>query len=146
MTDYNKDFGARLRELVKNEGVKQVELAIYLNVSPPAVTNYLYGRVPDADILMQIAEYFGVTVDFLLTGESPWQDGVYVGGRKVAETGSDLDLYRELGEADEATRARVKAILEADRKMLEEKKLREQAGDTGQVDAGPRRRGGKKRQ
>jgi len=36
-----------------------------------AATNWKSGKIPNVKTLLQIAAYFGVTVEYLLTGENP---------------------------------------------------------------------------
>lgn len=59
-------FGKRLRALLESRNIRQVELATALNVTPAAVSRYVNGRVPSNETLFAIADYFGVTVDYLL--------------------------------------------------------------------------------
>lgn len=59
-------FGHRLRSLFA--GLKNKEIADKLGVSPPAVQNYLKGRVPDAELLLKIANLTGCDLHWLLTG------------------------------------------------------------------------------
>lgn len=60
-------FGERLRQLRENNGKTREELAQFLGVSYSAVSKYeADNRIPSNAILTRIAEYFGVTTDFLL--------------------------------------------------------------------------------
>lgn len=62
-----KKFGDVLRKLLDVRGLSQKQLAEDLNISPGAIGNYVRNnREPDYRTLMSIAEYFGVTTDFLL--------------------------------------------------------------------------------
>lgn len=60
-------FAARLREKREELGISQKDLAKQLNVSSSTVGMWERGkRNPDNDTLPKIANYFGVTVDYLL--------------------------------------------------------------------------------
>jgi transcriptional regulator with XRE-family HTH domain len=60
-----------IRNLRKNLGLSQAELAQKLNVHQTAVSQWENGRtMPDVDSLKRIAEIFGVSVDVLL-GRDP---------------------------------------------------------------------------
>ena len=62
-------LGMRIAALRKNAGWNQTELASRLQISPSAVGMYEQGRrEPSAQILVALAEVFGVSVDYLLTG------------------------------------------------------------------------------
>lgn len=67
-------LGARIAALRKNADMSQAELAARLKISPSAVGMYEQGRrEPAAEVLVAMAQIFGVTVDYLLTG-SPRND------------------------------------------------------------------------
>jgi transcriptional regulator with XRE-family HTH domain len=63
-------LGTRIAALRRQSGLNQSELAKVLGVSPSAVGMYEQGRrEPSGALLVQIAEHFGVTTDYLLTGK-----------------------------------------------------------------------------
>ena len=60
-------FPERLTQLRTNRQLRQRELAKSLHVSTSAISNYEQRlRYPDIDMLIRIADYFGVTTDYLL--------------------------------------------------------------------------------
>jgi len=59
--------GQRIIQLRREQGVYQKELADYLQVSVGTVSNYEKSRhFPDPATICKIAEFFGVTCDYLL--------------------------------------------------------------------------------
>jgi MerR family transcriptional regulator, light-induced transcriptional regulator len=61
------DFATRLRELRKDRGLRQVDLAGEMGVAQTTIANYeQHTRFPDEDTLRKIANYFDVSLDFLL--------------------------------------------------------------------------------
>jgi transcriptional regulator with XRE-family HTH domain len=58
-----KSIGQIIAELRKEKGVKQEELASYLNVSAQAVSKWENGGTPDIEHIPAIADFFGVTTD-----------------------------------------------------------------------------------
>ena len=65
-----KNFGARVRLLRKRSGQTQEQLAEKLNISTSYLGKIELGRrTPSIDLLLDMAEQFGVTVDVLLRGE-----------------------------------------------------------------------------
>lgn len=65
------DFSERFRYLLDCEEISQKEMAAILQISAPTVSNYAQGyREPDFATLTRIADYFGVTTDYLL-GHAP---------------------------------------------------------------------------
>lgn len=60
-------FAKRLRMLRESRGISQEELALALSVSASAIGMYERGRrEPDHDKLRALADYFSVSVDYLL--------------------------------------------------------------------------------
>ena len=58
-------FSVQLQKLRKEKGITQDVLASYLGVSPQAVSKWENGSYPDGDLLPQIADFFGVSIDHL---------------------------------------------------------------------------------
>lgn len=64
------DLSNKLQELRKNEGLTQEQLANILFVSRTAISKWESGRgYPSIDSLKAIAQYFGISIDDLLSGE-----------------------------------------------------------------------------
>lgn len=60
-------FGDRLKELREEKELKQAELASLFNISPSTIGMYEQNRrTPDFALLNSIADYFGVSIDYLL--------------------------------------------------------------------------------
>ena len=61
------DFGAVLKQLRKSHNLTQEELGLRIGLSKAVVSKYENGMgYPTFDMLIQIADYFGVTTDYLL--------------------------------------------------------------------------------
>ena len=57
----------RIKELRKAKNMKQVELANAISVSQAALSGYETGKYePDFDTLQRIAEFFHVSIDYIL--------------------------------------------------------------------------------
>jgi transcriptional regulator with XRE-family HTH domain len=71
---YNARFATTLRAFMNEhpdtgERTTQKTLADYLDVRPQTVSYYCTGEsLPNCEQLMKIADFFGVTADFLMTG------------------------------------------------------------------------------
>lgn len=62
-----RSFGEILTSLREERGIYQKELAAILKVSVGTISNYENNiHFPDQEALLQLADYFGVTVDYLL--------------------------------------------------------------------------------
>lgn len=61
------DFGSVLKHLRKSHNLTQVELGQRIGLSKAVVSKYENGMgYPTFDVLIQIADFFGVTTDYLL--------------------------------------------------------------------------------
>ena len=57
----------RLKELRKSKGISQLKMAIDLNTNQNTISRYETGeREPGINELIKIADYFDVSVDYLL--------------------------------------------------------------------------------
>jgi transcriptional regulator with XRE-family HTH domain len=115
-----KMFGTRLRSLRKKSGLTMKELGSKFNLAESTISGYENGtRKPDTDIMEKIADFFEVTVDFLLgrseeSNKNEEEDNVgraFFGG---------ADQYSE--EELEIARAAAKAAVEGYRKGLNKNK------------------------
>lgn len=56
----------RLKELRKEKGLTQAQVAIYCDITEKAYQNYeLMSREPKLEILIRIADYYNVSLDYL---------------------------------------------------------------------------------
>jgi transcriptional regulator with XRE-family HTH domain len=67
---FGKLFLERLERLLDERGVKQNELAKGTGLSPASIHKYLNGAMPGSVELGKIADFFGVTTDWLLGRET----------------------------------------------------------------------------
>ena len=71
MNDLRMIIARNVQDLRCNAKMTQMQLADILNYSDKAISKWERGEaIPDVTVLKQIADYFGVTVDYLLT-ENP---------------------------------------------------------------------------
>ena len=60
------DFSERLVSLRKGRGLTQKDVYDGIHVKGPSYQRYEYGRVPAAHILVLLADYFDVSIDYLM--------------------------------------------------------------------------------
>lgn len=88
-------FIERLDELLKEKGVSAHKMSLDLGLSKSAVTAWRdRGNIPTGDVLQKMADYFGVSVDYLL-GRSDNPSPV---GEIFAASSKDEDFYGNLSE------------------------------------------------
>lgn len=66
MTDYRKQFSARLLISCDKNGITPRELARRIGMVDKTVYNYCYGTLPKVSTLFDIATALNVSVDYLL--------------------------------------------------------------------------------
>ena len=72
MDDIRSTVARNIARLRREAGYTQLTLAEKLQYSDKAVSKWESGAsIPDAGVLLEIARLFGVSVDYLLTGEHP---------------------------------------------------------------------------
>ena len=59
-------FPARLRDLRQAAGYSQSDVAEAIGVSSDSVTKYEHGQAPSLQVAVRLAEFFGVSLDYLL--------------------------------------------------------------------------------
>lgn len=83
----NNTFGDRLIELREKKGLSRQKVADELGISRASLEYYEKGkRKPDIDVLLLLADYYGVTCDYLLKGIAT----------------ENVSINREIGLSDEA--------------------------------------------
>lgn len=80
-------FWQRLMELCKEKGTRPNPVASLLGISSGAVTKWKNGTIPNGNTLQVLADYFGVSVDYL------------IGNTDVRETKKPAGISDELWEA-----------------------------------------------
>jgi len=81
----------RLKDLREAKSLNQQGLAIKLNVSQSTISYYETGeRKPDLDALIQLSDFFDVSIDYLV-GRS----GIKKPGKKGEQTADDINFYND---------------------------------------------------
>lgn len=109
-------FGERLKIALKSSGYTQSKITEELNLSKNAITNYVNGRLPKADILYNIAKTLNVSMEWLLTGiefESKFNDKKTSFNQNFIELNERelnvINLYRKL---NNDTQRQIEGMLE----------------------------------
>jgi len=85
-------LGARIAALRRQAGFSQAELAQRLGISASAVGMYEQGRrEPAADLLVALADIFGVSVDYLLTGRPGTEQELQKADQTVLSSMAELE-------------------------------------------------------
>lgn len=88
--------GRILTELRKEKEIGQKELAVYLNVSVGTVSNYENDvHSPDLSTLCRLADFFGVTTDYLL-GRTSYRKDSAVLNLRVSDRYTVTDIVNTM--------------------------------------------------
>ncbi|RXA55784.1 helix-turn-helix domain-containing protein [Limosilactobacillus mucosae] len=97
-------IGERIAQLRKNRSMSQFQLAKTLNIATSTLGMYETNkRKPNMEMLEKLADFFGVSIDYLL-------------GRETTDK-SDIDLDKAI---DNAMSFDGKPVTEHDRKMMKQ--------------------------
>jgi transcriptional regulator with XRE-family HTH domain len=78
----------RLEELKEEKNITHKQVALSIGINPSAYSKYVRGaRQPDIETLIKIADYFEVTVDYLIGHE----DKTYINKNILQEHLKDLE-------------------------------------------------------
>lgn len=102
----NKVFGTRVKDLREKEGLSMEQLAIDLGVTKSRVNMWENnGTIPRGDVLVQLANHFNVSIDFLLGNDD---------NSAISKSNSQLSsLQRNLGKLNEADLNKAEGMLKA---------------------------------
>ena len=90
-----KEIGKTIAALRKKGGMTQAQLAEKLHVSDKAISRWENGNgFPEISLFPSLAEVFGVTVDYLLTGR---RKGITVLGNILCDIVKTIDCYPKPG-------------------------------------------------
>lgn len=90
-----KLIGTIIAQYRKKSGMTQAELAAKLSVSDKTVSKWESGRgYPEITQLPTIAALFGISIDYLMTGE---RNGIAVAGNMIVDSVNSITQYPEIG-------------------------------------------------
>ena len=64
-------FGKRLKKAMDDAKFTNTEITNGLNLNKNAIGNYKNGQIPNAAILVELSNFLGISIDYLLTGKNP---------------------------------------------------------------------------
>ncbi len=86
MEDIKFIIAQNISELRREKEVTQAELAEFLNYTDKAVSKWERGEsIPDIVVLKQIADFFGVTLDYLVEAEHNKKENVKTVNKRIWE-------------------------------------------------------------
>lgn len=106
IANIRKNFGMRVKEIRKQKKWTQKELAVKIDISFSQLNKYESGlSIPPIEKLIQLAEIFDTTIDYLLTGDRSDQ--------KPLHNVRMLERFRAMEELDHEDQEAVLKIMDA---------------------------------
>ena len=91
----------RIKQLRKDKGWTQGQLAEQLGVTDKAVSKWEVGEAnPDISLLVKMAQLFGVTVDYLLTGVAPEKEVIIKSPKEMLLETDDVSYLEKISPSD----------------------------------------------
>ena len=94
------NFSETLKKLRKEKRITQTELAEALDISVQRISLYENGREPDYEILIKIADYFDVLVDYLIGRTKYSRISTAMSVQKLIDSGLYILNYQEIESED----------------------------------------------
>ena len=92
----------KLRELRKRTGITMKDLGEAIGLAESTISHYETGkRQPDYETLLKFGEFFGVSVEYLLTGDESKIAPTQEGERKISEADIKFALWGDSRDIDD---------------------------------------------
>ncbi len=92
----------KLRELRKRTGITMKDLGEAIGLAESTISHYETGkRQPDYETLLKFGEFFGVSVDYLLTGDESKKAPTQEGERKISDADIKFALWGDSRDIDD---------------------------------------------
>ena len=89
-------LGDRIKELLKGNDLTQADLTAKIKISKAQMNRYInHGVNPPSDVLKKMADVFGTTVDYLVSGATDEKAKASLKNAKVLEQYRELDALPE---------------------------------------------------
>ena len=108
MFDSNNVVSKRINFIMIELGLNQNQLAKKLNITQPAISKYLNGRVPPPFVLLHLSKLSGKSIEWILTGKHERITPVHI----VSETLSPYSVKKSFEEKINLLPADIKKSIE----------------------------------
>jgi len=103
----------RILKLMQQLQLTQKEFAGKLQVTQPAVSKYIQGRIPPATVLLRLAQLGGTSMEWVLTGGTPAATSASTIAENRAAYGSAVMQADKIDRLPPLLRDRLSALVEA---------------------------------
>ena len=104
---------SRVLRLMQQLELTQKQFAEKLQVTQPAVSKYMQGRIPPAAVLLRLAQLSGASIEWILTGGTPAAAPVKMIAEKQASYGPAVALADKIDRLPPLLRNQISALVAA---------------------------------
>lgn len=106
-------FGERLKFLRDENNITQDELSKFLGVGRPTIAGYeTKGKQPSYETLIKIANFFNVSIDYLLGRTENRDTSTLPAMNNLAEYNADIELIKEIHKLSPESQKDLKKYIE----------------------------------
>lgn len=116
-------FYERLKAVCKEKGTTVTKVVKELNMSTGNISKWSNGNIPKSATISALAEYLGVTTDYLLGIDSIKQDSINILDKQVLPlSAKEVDLIIKYRGLDDEGRTMVESMLIQETRRVEKEK------------------------
>ena len=119
-------FFDRFEALCKQRGISKQKACIDCRLSRTAWNKWKAGAIPNGDAVQSLADYFGVTADYLLTGDETQKAPADDGEREITMDDFTYAMHNESGDLTDDDKA---WLLSMARRIADDNRKRTQKPD-----------------
>jgi transcriptional regulator with XRE-family HTH domain len=108
-----QQVAGRILKLMQQLHLTQKEFAGKLQVTQPAVSKYIQGRIPPSTVLLRLAQLGGTSMEWVLTGGTPAAAPANTIAENQAAYGPAVMLAGKIDRLPPLLRDRLSALVEA---------------------------------
>lgn len=106
------EFTGRVDNLLVVKNLKRSEFCRDTNIPEGSYRQWIKGSVPNAEIVLKIAKYFGVSAEYLIAGEdAPTENNILLSD----DENELIDIYRSLDKRGKNELLKIAQVLETER-------------------------------
>jgi len=107
-------FGHIIRKLREEKNLSQIELSKKLNITSQSLSQYeLNKRVPDIDMINRLADFFNVSIDYLLGRTYTKHSSISLSTKEdLTEHKTSNEIFKEIDKLSPESQEELKKLIE----------------------------------
>ena len=109
----NEAISKRINNIMYELGINQNQMAKMLNITQPAVSKYLKGRVPPPFILLHLAKLSGKSIEWILTGDTKFTSHLSIVSEKSTQYKDDKTIEEKIKLLPNEIRKNIESLIDS---------------------------------